>query len=126
MVGAVRFELTTSCTRNTRASQATLRPDKGSITCLFRPPIATRFCLKSSFRAHLGTATGARVWDPQHSRIAGAAAGHRPALPAPWRSCFGCSVKMRPLVSTAYLAPNAIRCDAVRTYSLLSAIAGVA
>ena len=28
MVGAVRFELTTSCTRNTRASQATLRPDK--------------------------------------------------------------------------------------------------
>ena len=27
MVGAVRFELTTSCTRNTRASQATLRPD---------------------------------------------------------------------------------------------------
>ena len=29
MVGAVRFELTTSCTRNKRASQATLRPDKG-------------------------------------------------------------------------------------------------
>ena len=28
MVGAVRFELTTSCTRNKRASQATLRPDK--------------------------------------------------------------------------------------------------
>lgn len=28
MVGAVRFELTTSCTRNTRASQATLRPDQ--------------------------------------------------------------------------------------------------
>ena len=27
MVGAVRFELTTSCTRNKRASQATLRPD---------------------------------------------------------------------------------------------------
>jgi membrane protein YdbS with pleckstrin-like domain len=27
MVGAVRFELTTSCTRNTRASQATLRPE---------------------------------------------------------------------------------------------------
>ena len=26
MVGAVRFELTTSCTRNKRASQATLRP----------------------------------------------------------------------------------------------------
>ena|ERR1041384_7729754 len=29
MVGAVRFELTTSCTRNKRASQATLRPDPG-------------------------------------------------------------------------------------------------
>ena len=27
VVGAVRFELTTSCTRNKRASQATLRPD---------------------------------------------------------------------------------------------------
>ena len=27
MVGAVRFELTTSCTRNKRASQATLRPE---------------------------------------------------------------------------------------------------
>ncbi len=30
MVGAVRFELTTSCTRNKRASQATLRPDKAA------------------------------------------------------------------------------------------------
>jgi hypothetical protein len=29
MVGAVRFELTTSCTRNKRASQTTLRPDAG-------------------------------------------------------------------------------------------------
>src|SRR5262245_35593659 len=29
MVGAVRFELTTSCTRNKRASQATLRPESG-------------------------------------------------------------------------------------------------
>ena len=27
MVGAVRFELTTSCTRNKRASQTTLRPE---------------------------------------------------------------------------------------------------
>src|SRR6185295_19043194 len=27
VVGAVRFELTTSCTRNKRASQATLRPE---------------------------------------------------------------------------------------------------
>ena len=30
MVGAVRFELTTSCTRNKRASQATLRPEPKS------------------------------------------------------------------------------------------------
>ena len=30
MVGAVRFELTTSCTRNKRASQATLRPEPGT------------------------------------------------------------------------------------------------
>ena len=29
MVGAVRFELTTSCTRSKRASQTTLRPDTG-------------------------------------------------------------------------------------------------
>ncbi len=29
MVGAARFELATSCTRNKRASQATLRPDLG-------------------------------------------------------------------------------------------------
>src|ERR1051326_8385892 len=48
MVGAVRFELTTSCTRNTRASQATLRPvpsaresafGPSQMQFLFRPPI---------------------------------------------------------------------------------------
>ena len=35
MVGAVRFELTTSWTRTTRASQATLRPEptESSIQC---------------------------------------------------------------------------------------------
>src|SRR5262245_55353919 len=32
MVGAVRFELTTSCTRNKRASRATLRPEPRSKT----------------------------------------------------------------------------------------------
>ena len=32
MVGAVRFELTTSCTRNKRASRATLRPEPKMIT----------------------------------------------------------------------------------------------
>jgi hypothetical protein len=31
MVGAVRFELTTSCTRSKRASQTTLRPDTGEL-----------------------------------------------------------------------------------------------
>jgi hypothetical protein len=40
MVGAVRFELTTSCTRNKRASQATLRPDTG----LRKVPGAGAFC----------------------------------------------------------------------------------
>ncbi|MDB6124250.1 MAG: hypothetical protein JWQ71_3243 [Pedosphaera sp.] len=43
MVGAVRFELTTSCTRNKRASQPTLRPEpdhelavsKAELQCLF-------------------------------------------------------------------------------------------
>ena len=30
LVGAVRFELTTSWTRTTRASQATLRPEPGA------------------------------------------------------------------------------------------------
>jgi hypothetical protein len=34
MVGAVRFELTTSCTRNKRASQATLRPEPEPQHCL--------------------------------------------------------------------------------------------
>ena len=33
MVGAVRFELTTSCTRNKRASQATLRPEPRQGNC---------------------------------------------------------------------------------------------
>ena len=33
MVGAVRFELTTSCTRNKRASQATLRPEPELLVC---------------------------------------------------------------------------------------------
>src|SRR5438876_12446488 len=32
VVGAVRFELTTSCTRNKRASQATLRPESSAAT----------------------------------------------------------------------------------------------
>ena len=40
MVGAVRFELTTSCTRNKRASQATLRPDTG----LRKVPGTGAFC----------------------------------------------------------------------------------
>ena len=44
MVGAVRFELTTSCTRNKRASQATLRPDKlGARQCRLPTRIATMF-----------------------------------------------------------------------------------
>ena len=38
MVGAVRFELTTSCTRNKRASQATLRPDLGDVKVPFVGP----------------------------------------------------------------------------------------
>ena len=42
MVGAVRFELTTSCTRNKRASQATLRPDpRPPQLCPFPPQHAT-------------------------------------------------------------------------------------
>ena len=48
MVGAVRFELTTSCTRNKRASQATLRPDKGSKRCRLRISIATKIFLLST------------------------------------------------------------------------------
>src|SRR5262245_40471166 len=59
MVGAVRFELTTSCTRNKRASQATLRPDKGRKRCRLVTPIATKIFLLStiaspwSFPSHL-------------------------------------------------------------------------
>ncbi len=36
MVGAVRFELTTSCTRNKRASRTTLRPEPGWERCPVR------------------------------------------------------------------------------------------
>src|ERR1051325_1515318 len=43
MVGAVRFELTTSWTRTKRASQATLRPEPERRRCPLRPPIATLF-----------------------------------------------------------------------------------
>ena len=47
MVGAVRFELTTSCTRNKRASQATLRPDpKEEVTCRVHVLIANENGLK--------------------------------------------------------------------------------
>src|SRR5437660_6647233 len=42
MVGAVRFELTTSCTRNKRASQATLRPDPGHERCRLLSAFATQ------------------------------------------------------------------------------------
>ena len=48
MVGAVRFELTTSCTRNTRASQATLRPEPRLATCRLRRKIAISFLGKMS------------------------------------------------------------------------------
>ena len=41
MVGAVRFELTTSWTRTKRASQATLRPEPGRRRCPLPPTIAT-------------------------------------------------------------------------------------
>src|SRR5436309_16042705 len=41
MVGAVRFELTTSWTRTKRASQATLRPEPGGRRCLLSGRIAT-------------------------------------------------------------------------------------
>ena len=40
MVGAVRFELTTSCTRNKRASQATLRPEPIFRHLIFLPASA--------------------------------------------------------------------------------------
>jgi|SRR5580658_81637 hypothetical protein len=41
MVGAVRFELTTSCTRNKRASRATLRPDEEHPSCWLNGPNAS-------------------------------------------------------------------------------------
>jgi hypothetical protein len=49
VVGAVRFELTTSCTRNKRASQATLRPDTGSQ--LARNPAKWQMLFLSSSQA---------------------------------------------------------------------------
>ena len=41
MVGAVRFELTTSCTRNKRASQATLRPEPDAQNSRIQPRKST-------------------------------------------------------------------------------------
>ena len=54
MVGAVRFELTTSCTRNKRASQATLRPEPTpageGVRCRVEREIANDFrCGLASF-----------------------------------------------------------------------------
>ena len=53
MVGAVRFELTTSCTRNKRASQATLRPDADRQDCQSRPKMQWRFFEPDSPKAVL-------------------------------------------------------------------------
>src|SRR5262245_32929620 len=50
MVGAVRFELTTSCTRNKRASQATLRPDAAKTL-----PVASVDCNEDFAARRFGT-----------------------------------------------------------------------
>src|SRR5262245_41184132 len=73
MVGAVRFELTTSCTRNKRASQATLRPDKGGENADWTPQlqprswkklIRKRGCLKEwGWQAHCRTG-GVKPFQP--------------------------------------------------------------
>ena len=47
MVGAVRFELTTSCTRNKRASQATLRPEPRKE----KVPVSRSECNQTFFRS---------------------------------------------------------------------------
>src|ERR1041384_7452976 len=53
MVGAVRFELTTSCTRNKRASQATLRPDPRAEKVPYSRTIANEFWRPSVVRVQL-------------------------------------------------------------------------
>ena len=57
MVGAVRFELTTSCTRNKRASQATLRPDSKQE----KMPGGETFC--NLILPFLGSALGPRFFE---------------------------------------------------------------
>src|SRR3954462_15476827 len=46
LVGAVRFELTTSCTRNTRATRLRYAPNSRPRTCLATLPLATVIFVK--------------------------------------------------------------------------------
>lgn len=57
MVGAVRFELTTSCTRNKRASQATLRPEPGD-TLRVRSRVGNAFFCDARIPARRYSAAG--------------------------------------------------------------------
>ena len=49
MVGAVRFELTTSCTRNKRATRLRYAPTLGTRKCRVLAHIATEFSGQPSF-----------------------------------------------------------------------------
>src|SRR6185295_3577024 len=79
MVGAVRFELTTSCTRNKRASQATLRPDPKRRQKLppTRPKCNDDFRLKRFQKSFWLVAALCERRILAESRLSG---GHRPPL----------------------------------------------
>lgn len=77
MVGAVRFELTTSCTRNKRASRATLRPEP-PISCRGQGQNATSFC--DSFLKFPGTISRQADYSAEFEALAAGFCGR--GLPA--------------------------------------------
>src|SRR5262245_60095176 len=87
MVGAVRFELTTSCTRNKRASQATLRPDAAK-----KLPVVTPDCNHDFVARHSLALPPERWWSPPAAPRSVEVAG---GIPEPFHQlcCWGPSLR---------------------------------
>ncbi len=91
MVGAVRFELTTSCTRNRRASQATLRPGPKSVGKMGNEGRFAKTILRDNSAAaeQFGTHTWTRSGRP--GRAARSPSGRRGCVRASRTSCGACA-----------------------------------
>gem|GEM_PF-1872352 len=95
VVGAVRFELTTSCTRNKRASQATLRPDSRPYICTAPPKKSTGIFARGprhsgrapghALRREVATANSVRP-EPGHDRVGPITGSHPDATAEVHRS----------------------------------------